>query len=121
VAGGAGIEPCSFFDDEPLALEPGTEATGVAIRADVRDLPLEQARGDSGGEQEDRTVGGRAAVRATGTYDDDALLPPGTRFTSWLVDLGGRTLLLTTDTAAGEGYDEAVEVLDAMALTVQPL
>jgi hypothetical protein len=119
VADGREIEPCTFFDPQPLTLEPGTEATGVAVRLDVRDVPLEQARRDTGGEQEDRRLGGRAAVRATGTYEDETLLPAGTRFTTWLVDLDGRTLLLTADSAARSDYEANIEVLDAMAQTVQ--
>lgn len=112
VAGGDGIEPCAFFDPQPLALEPGTEATEVAVRVDVRDVPLEQARQDTGGQQEEQAAG----VRATGTTTDDVLLPAGTPFTTWLVDLGGRTLVLTTNRT-----DEAVEVLDAMAQSVERL
>ena len=123
VAGGPGIEPCTFFDPQPLALEPGTEASGVGIRVDVRDVPLAQAREDTGGEQEERTVAGRAAVRATGTTTDDALIPAGTRFTTWLVDLGQRTFLITTDDAArgDDPYESHVQVLDEMAQSLEAL
>jgi hypothetical protein len=124
VAEGAGIEPCTFFDDEPLALVPASEATGVAIRVDVRDVPLEQARRDSlaeGDKQaEERTVGSRRAVRVSGVLTEEVLLPAGTRITSWLVEDGARTILLHADDAAPGGYEAAVAVLDRMALSLEP-
>ena len=120
--GGPGVEPCRFFDETPIAaLEAGTEVVGLAIRATVREAPLEQARRDQPGQQEDRPAAGLPAVRATGTLDEDPLLPPGTRFVTWLVDLGGRTLLLTADDSGEGDFDAAVAVLDEMAQTVEPL
>ena len=47
VAGGDGIEPCTLFHPQQLTLEPNSEATGVAIRAEVRDVPFDQARLDA--------------------------------------------------------------------------
>lgn len=119
-------EPCSFFDPEPLVLPPQSEATGVAVRADVRDVPLAQAREDALAEGEmtvrDEPAGLLPAARVTGTLTGDALLPQGTEVTTWLVELGpGRTLLLTTDSAGPDDYARAVEVVDRMALTVEPL
>lgn len=125
VAGGEGIEPCSFFDDQPLALRPSSEATGVAIRVDVRDVPLEQARRDSTAEgekqAEDRVVGGRRAVRVTGVLTEELMLPAGTRITSWLVEDGDRTIMLHADDAAPGNYEKTVEVLDEMAQSLEVL
>ena len=122
MGGGPGVEPCRFFDETPIAaLEPGTEVVGLAVRATVRDVPLEQARRDQPGEQEDQPAAGLPAVRASGTVQDDALLPPGTRYVTWLVDLGGRTLLLTADDSGEGDFAAAVAVLDEMAQTVEPL
>lgn len=119
-------EPCSFFDPQPLVLPPQSEATGVAVRADVRDVPLAQARSDALAEgdmtAQDVQAGLLPAVRVTGTLSGRGLLPEGTEVTTWLVELGPRrTLLLTTDSAGPDDYAEAVEVVDGMARTVEPL
>lgn len=123
VATGDGIEPCAFFHPEPLVLEPGTEATGVAVRAEVRDVPFEQARQDvlaeGGTRVEDGTVAERAAVRVEGALTQEVLLPAGTRFATWLVELDAGTLLLTTDDAGEDDYATAVAVLDRMATTLE--
>lgn len=125
VAAGDTVEPCTFFDDEPLQLAGGTETTGVAIRVDLRDVPLPQARQDTlaeGDQQaEDREVGDRRAVRLTGTLTEEVLLPAGTRITTWLVELDGRTLLMTADDHGAQDYDAAVEVLDAMVQSLEVL
>lgn len=119
------IEPCAFFDDQPLDVPPRSEATGVAIRVDVRDVLLAQARQDSLSEgekrAEDAEVAGRRAVRITGTLTGEVLLPAGTQITSWLIELDGRTLILTADDAGAEDYEAAVEVLDLMAESVEVL
>ena len=121
----AQIEPCAFFDDEPLDVPPQSEATGVAIRVDVRDVLIAQARQDalSEGEKEaeEAEVAGRRAVRITGTLTEEVLLPAGTRVTSWLIELDGRTLILTADDAGAREYEAAVDVLDQMAESVEIL
>jgi len=123
VATGDGIEPCTFFHPQPLVLEPGTEATGVAVRAEVRDVPFEQARQDvlaeGGATVQERTTSDRAAVRIEGALTEEVLLPAGTRFTTWLVELDAGTLLLTTDDAGEDDYATAVGVLDRMAGTLE--
>jgi hypothetical protein len=123
VATGDGIEPCTFFHPEPLVLEPGSEATGVAVRAEVRDVPFEQARQDvldeGGTLLEEGTVADRASARVQGVLAEEGLLPAGTRFTTWLVELDAGTLLLTTDDAGEDDYDTAVAVLDRMAATLE--
>ena len=119
------IEPCAFFDDEPLDVPPRSEALGVAIRVDVRDVLIAQARQDalSGGEKEaeEAEAAGRRAVRITGTLPEEVLLPAGTRITSWLIELDGRTLILTADDAGARDYEAAVDVLDQMAESVELL
>lgn len=123
VADGEGIEPCSFFSPEPLELEPATEADGVAIRLDVMAEAFPEARrkvaSDGKQEGQDTAVDGRPAVRFVGETDASGLLPPGLATTTWLVDLGGRSLLLTTDEGGSDDYAASVEVLDAMARSVQ--
>lgn len=123
VAEAEGIEPCTFFHPAPLTLPEAGEATGVAIRADVREVPLTQARQDSLSEGDqtakDLTVAGRRAVRLEGVLTEEGLLPAGTRVTTWLVQLGDRTLVLTTDSAGEDDYATAVGVLDAMAQSLQ--
>lgn len=124
VARDAGIEPCTFFDVEPVMLEQGSEATRVAIRVDVREgVLLEQARRDTLAEgdmtAQNRSVGDRRAVRVTGTLAEEYLLPAGTHVTTWLVELGGRTLVLTADDHGAEDYEAAVAVLDEMVQSLE--
>ena len=123
VADGDRIEPCSFFSSEPLDLEPATEADGVAIRLDVLPDPFPEAvrkvESDGGQQSEETSIGGREAVRITGETDDRGLLPPGLATTTWVVDLGARSLLLTTDEGGSDDYATSVEVLDEMARSVQ--
>jgi hypothetical protein len=123
VVAAEGIEPCAFFHPEPLTLEPNSEATGVAVRAEVRDVPFDQARQDAQAEGEqtaqERTVAERAAVRLDGVLTEEVLLPAGTRTTTWLVELDAGTLLLTTDDAGDDDYDVAVQVLDEMAASLE--
>lgn len=123
VADGERIEPCSFFAPEPLDLEPATEADGVAIRLDVLPDPFPEARrkveSDGGKVSQEASVAGRDAVRISGETDDQGLLPPGLATTTWVVDLGDRSLLLTTDEAGDDDYAASVEVLDGMARSVQ--
>jgi hypothetical protein len=125
VATDPGIAPCTFFDDRPVSVASRSEALGVAIRVDVRDVPLLQARQDALSEgdttAEDRSVGDRRAVRLSGVLTGEVLLPAGTRITTWLVEDGGRTIVLTADDAGTDDYDAAVEVLDAMVQTLEVL
>ena len=116
-----GSKRCSFFDPRPLQLEPGTEADGVAVRLDVMADPFPEARRKVEDEgmraTSEEQVDGQRAVRLQGETNDQGLLPPGLAVTTWLVDLGSSTLLLTTDEAGVDDYESSVEVLDEMART----
>lgn len=118
-----GIRPCSFFAPAPLELEPATEADGVAVRLAVMDEPFETAqdkvRSDGTTAEAPATVGGQRAARFVGETTGEGLQPAGLATTTWLVDLGGRALLLTTDEAGTDDYAATVEVLDAMARSVE--
>jgi hypothetical protein len=122
VAEGAEIEPCTLFDPEPLMVPPRSEATGVAIRVDVRDVPFPQARQNSLSEgektAEDREVDGRSAARITGVLTEEVLLPAGTRITTWLVEHGGRTFTIGADDAGSDDYEATLEVLDEMVASL---
>lgn len=123
VADGERIEPCSFFHPEPLDLEPATEADGVAIRLDVLPDAFPEARrkvqADGATQAQEDSISGRVAMRFVGETTGEGLLPAGLATTTWLVDLGDRTLLLTTDEGGRDDYAAAVEVLDEMARSVQ--
>lgn len=124
VADDAGVEPCSFFHPEPLELQAGTEADGVAVRLDVLTQPFPEAQRmlqEAGGKESSaqESVHGRDAVRLQGRTTGAGLLPAGLAVTTWLVDIGDRTLLLTTDEGGRDDYEQSVEVLDAMARSVQ--
>lgn len=122
VAAQPDIALCAFFHPEPLELEPATEADGVAVRLDMLTEPFEEARRmlsrDGTQSAREELVGGRRAARFEGETDGAGLLPPGLATTTWIVDLGSRTLLLTSDESGSDDYAAAVEVLDAMARSV---
>lgn len=124
VADDAGVEPCSFFHPEPLELQAGTEADGVAVRLDVLTQPFAESRRmveEAGGKESStpESVHGRDAVRLQGRTTGEGLLPAGLAVTTWLVDMDDRTLLLTTDEGGRDDHEQSVEVLDAMARSVQ--
>ena len=60
-------------------------------------------------------------MRLEGVLTEEVLLPAGTRITTWLVELDGRTWLATTDDHGADDYDEAVRVLDELVQTLEAL
>lgn len=117
------VSDCGQFGPAPLdEPAPNTdERTGV-VSAFVDPVPFGEVSEPAEGERDRReeTVDGRPAVRVEGAQDAIGLYPEGTEYVRWLVDAGeGRTLFLDVyDLAFDVDFDDAVEVLDEMAQTV---
>ena len=123
------VSACGQFGPAPLdEPAPATdERTGV-VSAFVDPVPFEQvaepAPGD--GAREETTIDGFPAIRVEGEQEAEGLYPEGTAYVRWMVDLsevrGDATLFLDAYDLGYDidfDFDEAVEVLDAMAETVE--
>ncbi len=123
------MEPCRFFHPEPFSLQPGTEATGVAVTVQLNPLSFDRAtpaaEGSFASEVLDRrtaTVDGRPAVRVETRSTGAALLPAEVRGVSWFVDVAPGTLVATTTEATPAGtFGGNVEVLDEMMRSLRIL
>jgi hypothetical protein len=116
------VSDCGQFGPAPLD-EPtanSDDRTGV-VSAFIDPVPFDQVSEPTDGDQARReaTVDGRPAVRIE-TVVQEGLYPPGTEGVRWLVDLeGDRTLFLAAyDLGLVDDFDRAVEVLDAMARSI---
>lgn len=122
-------EPCRFFHPEPFSLDPGTEATGIAVNVRFNPMPFDQVtpwpEGSPASEVLDgstTTVDGRRAARLETRATGRALLPEGVRGVSWFVDVADGTLVAATSEAAAAGsYVGNVEVLDQMMRSLRIL
>ena len=123
----AAVSDCGQFGPAPLdEPAPATdERTGV-VSAFVDPVPFEQvaepAPGD--GAREETTIDGFPAVRVQGEQEAEGLYPEGTAYVRWMVDLSevraNATLFLDAyDLGYDIAFDEAVQVLDEMAQTVE--
>ena len=121
------VSDCGQFGPAPLdEPAPATdERTGV-VSAFIDPVPFEQvvepAPGD--GAREETTIDGLPAVRVEGQQEAEGLYPEGTAYVRWMVDLsevrGDATLFLDAyDLGYDIGFDQAVQVLDEMAQTVE--
>ncbi|MFP5320272.1 MAG: hypothetical protein ACLGIC_00335 [Acidimicrobiia bacterium] len=116
------VSDCGQFGPAPLD-EPtpnSDDRTGV-VSAFIDPVPFDQVSEPTDGDQARReaTVDGRPAVRIE-TVVQEGLYPQGTEGVRWLVDLeDDRTLFLDAyDLGLVDDFDRAVEVLDAMAQSV---
>jgi hypothetical protein len=118
------VADCSQFGPAPLE-EPAPntdERTGVVL-ASVEPVAVDEVAEAPEQEQdrEETTVGGRDAVRVESVLRG-GMYPDGTDSVRWLIDVGdGRTLFLDAVDLDGfdVDFDEAVEVLDAMAESIE--
>ena len=110
---------CSWFNPDPFELEPGTEASGVAVRLDAEDVEYDRVvrgyREDEVISQREMRVAGWPALRLE-TRDTTGPMATGERQLSYLADMGaGRTLVLVTNGADTEDDAQARRVVDLMA------
>lgn len=115
--------PCTLFDKEPVAVEPGTDPAlelGVVLgTAAVGITTLADSGGINVEEQTRTTLAGRTAVVQRGRGSGDALIPNDTRVYRYLVDLGdGSTLIASTYDTGDLPFARKAAVLDAMMGTL---
>lgn len=126
VASGSTEERCRWFHPRPISPGMLQDVRGVAIRLrlEAHDLAeverIERGAAAEVLDREERTVGGRPALRQEVVAGGQGLLPEGTRETQWLVDLGHRTMIASASEAATEGsYQDNVAVLDALVQSLR--
>ena len=115
---GSVIEPCSLFDPQPFALRPATEVPlDIAVQLRRASVGIDQARNDDASRQISETpatVDGQPAYRQEREQTQSTSVPAGTRYTVWLVDLEGETLIATSYDVGDPAYSTKVQVLDEM-------
>ena len=116
------VSDCGQFGPAPLE-EPtpsSDDRTGV-VSAFVDPVPFDRVSEPIDGDRDrsEEEVDGRPAVRIE-TVVQEGLYPQGTEGVRWLVDLGDdRTLFLDAyDLGLVDDFDAAVEVMDAMAASI---
>lgn len=117
---------CQYFAPEPIELRPGTEPTGVAIAFRVEPIAYERmasevvgGRGEELTSRGETTVAGRDALVVDARSTGGALLPEGTRSHRYVVDLGERTMIASTDDTGDASLDERRRILEAMVETLE--
>lgn len=117
-------QPCELFDTRPVELEPqtgGAPEQPVVVRV----LPVALDRATDPGEaaqetsRRETTVAGRDAVVVQWTSTGEAAMPEGVRSYRYLVDLGGRTLMVAAYDLGDTPFATAVEVADAMVASLE--
>ena len=128
VASGSTLERCRWFHPRPLTAEALEQVSGVAVRLrlEAHDLAevvqIERGAAAEVLSSQERTVGGRPALRQEVRASGQGLLPEGTRETQWLIDFGHRTMIASTSEVASAGtYQENVAVLDALTQSLRRL
>lgn len=119
------LDGCQVFDPEPLELPAHARDLPLdyAVTILLEPTPFDRVIGDDPltdvVEEEDLQVDGRTAVRQEVVAVEGALIPEGTEFTRYAVDLDGDTLLASSFDIGEPSYDRKVEVLDRMMETLE--
>lgn len=113
------VEPCSLFDPKPFALPgaPQEIPLGIAVQLRRAAITIDNARSDDASRQISETPGtvdGQTAYRQEREQTQSTTIPEGTRYTLWLVDLEGETLIATAYDVGDPAYSTKVQVLDEM-------
>ena len=117
------LPPCSLFDPDDVAVEPGTEVPlDIAFLVRVTQGPFE---GDDAGDtaeelsRQELTIDGRRAARVELRATGEGLYPAGTLTTLYKVDLGDEVLLATTHDAGAPSYEAKQDLLADMMATLR--
>ena len=118
------VDRCRVFDPRSARVPEYTESTGKAIylRVEKNVLFGEIAKEDSSEQHlsnKATTVADNKAVVIEGESTGKALLRPGIRKYSYIVDLGEGTLIATTYEIPGNNYQENKQILDRMMETIE--
>lgn len=115
--------PCRWFHPDPFTLPEAAEAVGIAIGVRYEDGEASALAERGSGDVLDRTVAtidGHEAIRTHRRTAGQGLLPAGTEVVAWFVDLGPRSLLVTTTSdATGGAFEEHADVADEMARSLR--
>lgn len=117
-------EPCERFDDQPVELEAQTGGTPEQpVVVSVLAVGFDRAGDPSPAEREtsrtETTVAGRDAVVVEWTSTGEGALPEGMRSYRYLIDLEDRTLMIAAHDLGDGSFDTHVEVVDAMAESIE--
>ncbi len=117
-------EPCEFFDQQPVELEPQTGgAPEHPVVVDVLPVGFDRATDPGRAEQEtsrtEATVAGRDAVIVEWISTGRGASPEGMRSYRYLIDLDGRTLMVAAHDLGDRPFDTYVQVVDAMAESLE--
>ena len=113
---------CAFFHPEPLELEYGTEAPGLAIDLGVDGLWVNMQFPSPDAEvvsERRATVAGHEAVRREQRSVQGTMLPAGTLSTVWVVNLDPLGLVAATSDFGELDYEENQRALDRMIQSVK--
>lgn len=120
------MDDCRVFDPGPLDLPDAPQDLSLDYGATLSVEPVgfdTVTGGDAGASlesSEDTEVAGRPAVREELVGTGETLIPEGTAFTRYAVDLGGgETFLAHTYDVGDLAYEEKVAVLDEMMTTLE--
>lgn len=120
-------EPCHWFHPEPYDMPTeARDVPGVAIHVEVIDTPFDELRRLDPEREEllsesETTVDGRPAVVQEYVSHIETLYPSGTRFSRFLVQVDGRTLLGTAAEASAADYADSTTALDQIAADLEVL
>jgi hypothetical protein len=117
---------CLFFEPEPFEIPEDSDFTGTAIEV----LPAQESYANVvAGLTDERfarvlarsetTIAGRDAVRIEAEATGEGLLDAGTRTYAYVIDRGGRALIVQTTEAAGTDFGERKRVLDRAARSLR--
>lgn len=124
---GTPAEPCHWFHPEPYDMpSEARDVPGVAIHIDVIDTPFDELRRLDPETEEllsesEITVDGRPAVVQEHVSHTETLYPSGTRFSRFLVQVDGRTLLGTAAEGSSADYTDSTAALDQIVADLEVL
>ena len=119
------LDACQVFDPGPLDLpdEPRDLPLDLAVTIRLEPVAFDRLVGEDMStdvvEHEDLEIAGRTAARDEVVASGDGLVPEGTQFTRYAIDLDGETLVAASYDVGEPAYDRKVEVLDEMMGTLQ--
>lgn len=118
---GSVTDECGLFGPQPVDLQPATDVTApINLFVDPVEFRVAAAPSDSSIELDRAvtTIDGARAVRLV-RETEEGLLPAGTESTTYVVEFASdRTMFLSTSDLDAYDYERNVELVDAMARTL---
>lgn len=108
---------CTYFDQEPVTLEEGTEPT-TAIAFSRDDIAYQAASSPENfgrvHSRDSAMIDGRQAVAILEEASGQGMLEEGTLSYTWLIDLADGALTASTHDESGRPFQEVMDTLDLM-------